>query len=128
VVTGRESRLAILEVSHESQDVFCDLCDDTWEGWFETLKFSDGISTFFMFRYEGQRVRFLPSRIKGIKIHAGTRVFLPPSWFVVGPGLSYTDMTAKVIDCPAFLLDGGETPSESGKVIPFPGNPFLLSA
>jgi len=128
VVTGRESRLAILEVSHESQDVLCDLCDDTWEAWFETLKFSDGLSTFFMFRYEGQRVRFLPARVKGIKIHCGTRVFLPPSWFVVGPGLNYTDITAKVLDYPAFLLDASETPSESGKVIPFPESPCRLIA
>ena len=65
-----------------------------------------------MFRYEGQRVRFLPSRVKGIKIHVGTRLFLPPSWFVVGPCLNYTEMTAKVLDCPAFLLDTSETPSE----------------
>jgi hypothetical protein len=128
VVTGHESRLAILEVSHESQDLLCDLCNDTWEGWLETLKFSDGLSTFFMFRYEGQRVRFLPSRVKGIKIHSGTRVFLPPSWFVVGPGLNYTDMAAKVLDCPAFLLDASETPSESGKVIPFPEDLCRLSA
>lgn len=128
VVTGDESHLAILEVSHESQDLLSDLCNDTWEGWFDTLKFSDGLSTFFMFRYEGQRVRFLPSRIKGIKIHAGTRVFLPPSWFVVGPGLNYSDITAKVLDCPAFLLDARETPSESGKLIPFPTDPCRLSA
>jgi hypothetical protein len=128
VVTGHESRLAILEVGHESQDLLCDLCNDTWEGWLETLKFSDGISTFFMFRYYGQRVRFLPSRVKGIKIHAGTRVFIPPSWFVVGPGLNYIDLTAKVLDCPAFLLNASETPSESGKVIPFPENPYRHSA
>ena len=128
VVTGRESRLAILEVNHVSQDLLCDLCNDTWEGWLETLKFSDGLSTFFMFRYGGQRVRFLPSRVKGIKIHAGTRVFLPPSWFVVGPGLKYTDITADLLDCPAFLLDASETPRESGRVIPFPKNPCRLSA
>lgn len=128
VVTGHESRLAILEVGHENQDSLCDLCIDSWEGWCETLKFSNGFSTFFMFRYEGQRVRFLPSRVKGIKIHAGTRVFLPPSWFVVGPGLNYTDITAKVLDCPAFLLDASETPRESGKVIPFPENPCRICA
>jgi len=128
VVTGRESRLAILEVDHASQDQLCDLCNDTWEGWLETLKFSDSLSTFFMFRYEGQRVRFLPSRVKGIKIHAGTRVFMPPSWFVVGPGLNYTDITAKVLDCPAFLLDASETPREPRNVIPFPEPSCRLSA
>ncbi len=120
VVTGHESHLAVLELSHTSQNLLCDLCDDTWEGWLETLKFSDGLSTFFMFRYEGQRVRFLPSRLKGIKIHAGTRVFLPPSWFVVGPGLTYIDITAKVLDCPEFLLAASRTPRDSRMVIPFP--------
>ena len=29
VVTGAESRLAILEVNHASQDLLCDLCNDT---------------------------------------------------------------------------------------------------
>lgn len=128
VVTGHESRLAILEVNHVSQDLLCDLCNDTWEGWLETLRFSDGLSTFFMFRFEGQRVRFLPSRVKGIKIHAGTRVFLPPSWFVFGPGLAYIDINAKLLDCPAFLLDAGVTSRESGKLIPFPEDPYRLSA
>jgi hypothetical protein len=128
VVTGNASRLAILEVQHTSQDMLCDLCNDTWEGWMETLKFSDGLSTFFTFRYEGQRVRFLPSRVKGINIHAGTRVFLPPSWFVVGPVLTYTDITAEVLNCPEFLLDAGETQHKSRVVIAFPEHPHRLSA
>ena len=78
--------------------------------------------------YEGQHVRFLSSRVKGIKIHAGTRVFLPPSWVVVDPGLTYADITARVLDCPAFLLDASETPRETGMVIPFPEEPCRLCA
>lgn len=69
VETGRESKLAILEANHEiGQEALCELCNDGWEIWPETLRFQDRRSTSLLFRYGSQRVRFLPSQVKGIAV------------------------------------------------------------
>jgi len=125
VATGRDSKLAILEVNHEiGQESLCELCNDDWEKWTATLQFQDDRSSFLLFRYAGQRLRFLPSQYKGIKIHAGTLVLLPPSWFVTGNPLDYSDLDAAVLDCPKWVLAPGESQRNASKVIPFPTNPL----
>lgn len=125
VVTGHESRLAILEVDHETgQDALCDLCNDFWEGWMQTLRFQDDESTYFLFRYAGQRIRHLSSQYEGVKIHAGARVLLPTSWFVTGKPLRYLNSDAQVLGCPEWLLAPGESRQYAGNVIPFPVNPL----
>ena len=73
----------------------------------QTLKFQDHLSTHFLFRYAGQRVRFLRSQFDGLKIHSGTLLFLPPCWFVSASPLVYSDLNASLLDCPAWLLDSG---------------------
>jgi hypothetical protein len=125
VVTGHESRLAILEVDHETcQDALCYLCNDVWEGWMETLRFQNDESTCFLFRYAGQRIRHLSSQHEGVKIHGGTRVLLPPSWFVTGKPFRYLNPDAQVLGCPEWLLAPGESRPHAGNVIPFPVNPL----
>ncbi len=75
----------MLEVNHEiGQYLLIELCRDCWEGWSDTLNFQDDLSTYFLFSYEGQRVRFLPSQFDGLKIHAGNLLLIPPCWFVTG--------------------------------------------
>lgn len=129
VATGRESKLAILEVSHEiGQEALCDLCNDDWGSWTSTLRFRDDRSSFLLFHYAGQRVRFLPSSFKGIKIHAGTLVLLPPSWFVAGHALNYLNPEAAVLVCPEWLLAPGESCRNPGKIVPFPANPLRFIA
>ncbi len=121
VETGRRSGLVVLEVNHETGlDLLAELCGDSWDGWLGTLKFQDHLSTHFLFRYEGQRVRFLPSQFEGLKIHAGNLLFLPPCWFVSAPPLAYSDLNASLLDCPAFLLDSRAMTGDARKVIPFP--------
>jgi hypothetical protein len=121
VETGRRSGLLVLEVNHGTgQDLLSELCEDSWDGWLETLKFQDHLSTHFFFRYAGQRVRFLRSQFEGLKIHAGTLLFLPPCWFVSAPPLVYSDLNASLLDCPAWLLDFRGLDRDGRKVIPFP--------
>ncbi len=124
VETGRRSGLLVLEVNHEGgQDLLSELCQDGWGDWLETLKFQDSLSTHFLFTYAGQRVRFLPSQFDGLKIHAGTLLFMPPCWFVTGPSLVYSDLNASLLDCPAWLLDSRALQGDARKVIPFPARP-----
>ena len=121
VETGRRSGLLVLEVDHENgQDLLSELCQDVWESWFDTLKFQDQQATYFLFRYAGERVRFFPSRMSGIKIHAGNLLLLPPCWFVTGPPLAYSEPSAMLLDSPAFLLAARECNGSPVKVIPFP--------
>jgi hypothetical protein len=111
----------VLEVNHGTgQDLLSELCEDSWDGWLETLKFQDHLSTHFFFRYAGQRVRFLRSQFDGLKIHSGTLLFLPPCWFVSAPPLVYSDLNARLLDCPAWLLDSRGPDKGARKVIPFP--------
>lgn len=124
VETGRRSGLLVLEVDHESgQDLLSELCQDVWDFWFETLKFQDQQATYFLFRYAGERVRFFPSRMNGIKIHVGNLLLLPPCWFVTGPPLAYSEPSAKLVGPPAFLLAERECNGKPAKVIPFPLRP-----
>jgi len=120
VETGRASALVILEVDNQfGRDSLRALCNEDWGGWTRTLQFRDGVSSHLLFRYAGERVRFLPSRFKGLKIHAGSCVVIPPSWFVGGSPLAYSDPHAKLVDCPEFLLELGQLQRVSAKVIPF---------
>ena len=124
VETGRRSGLLVLEVVHENgQDLLSELCQDGWDFWFDTLKFQDQQATYFLFRYAGERVRFFPSRMNGIKIHAGNLLLLPPCWFVTGSPLVYSEPSAKLVGSPAFLLGARECEGKSAKVIPFPLKP-----
>lgn len=126
VLTGRASGLMIVEVNHENgQDGLCELCNDEWETWTDTLKFSDDSATFFLFRHSGQRLRFLSSEFEGIKVHTGNLVLLPPSWFVVGPPLDYSNLNAPVLDCPEFLLAACKSSRTPAAVIPFSSNSVL---
>ena len=119
VETGRRSGLLVLEVSHENgQDLLSELCHDLWEGWSDTLKFQDDLSTYFLFAYDGQRVRFLPSQFDGLKIHAGNLLLIPPCWFVTGSALHYSSLDAKLLGCPTWLLQRCQ--SDGAKVIEFP--------
>lgn len=121
VETGRRSGLLVLEVIHEiGQDLLSELCQDSWEGWFDTLKFQDDLSTYFLFAYEGQRVRFLPSQFDGLKIHAGNLLLIPPCWFVTGPVLRYSNLDAKLLNCPTWLLERRRSDGTDTKVIEFP--------
>jgi hypothetical protein len=121
VVTGRDSNLVVLEVNHEiGQDSLCALCSDEWGSWLDTLQFADELSTFFLFRHEGHRARHLSKEFNGLRIYFGSRLLLPPSKFVVGGTLSYSNPDANVLLCPGFLLDSAERESQMGKIIPFP--------
>lgn len=121
VETGRRSRLLVLEVNHEiGQDLLSELCRDCWEGWSDTLNFQDDLSTYFLFSYEGQRVRFLPSQFNGLKIHAGNLLLIPPCWFVTGTALRYSNVDAKLLKCPAWLLESRRSDGADSKVIEFP--------
>ena len=121
VETGRASNLAILAVSHEAgQDSLCEVCSDRWDIWTDTLKFQDDRATSFLFRYPTRRLRFLSSQFEGLQVHAGNLVLLPPSWFVAGSPLGYSDLNANVLDCPEWLLRPEDSERNSAKVIPFP--------
>jgi len=121
VETGRRSGLLVLEVNHESgQDLLSELCQDLWDGWSDTLKFQDDLSTYFLFRYEGQRVRFLRSQFEGLKIHAGNLLLIPPCWFVTGPALHYSSLDAKLLNCPDWVLESHRLDGGNAKVIEFP--------
>lgn len=121
VETGRASNLVLLEVNHDNgQESLCSLCEDRWEIWTDTLKFQDASATSFLFRYPTRRLRFLSSQFEGVQVHAGNLVLLPPSWFVAGSPLGYSDVSANVLDCPQWLLRSEESERNSAKVIPFP--------
>lgn len=120
VETGRASGLIILEVEHQvGRESLRALCNDDWGGWTNTLQFRDNVSSHLLFRYAGERIRFLLSQFKGLKIHGGSCVVIPPSWFVGGTPLAYADPYAKLFDCPEFLLDPGQLQRPSANVIPF---------
>jgi len=127
VETGRASQVIVLEVDHETgQETLCELCNDDWERWTETLQFRDDQSSSFLFRHTGQRFRFLSSQFKGVTIHAGSLVLLPPSWFVNGQTLSYSGFDAEVIECPDWLLDPARRNPDN--VIPFPASSLRFIA
>jgi hypothetical protein len=110
VETGRRSGLLVFEVNHATgQDLLGELCQDLWEGWLSTLKFQDCLTTHFLFRYDGQRVRFLSSQFEGVRIHAGNLLLIPPSWFVTGAALRYSSFDAELLNCPAWLLESRQS-------------------
>jgi len=120
VETGRRSGLLVLEVNHGTgQDLLSELCEDSWDGWLETLKFQDHLSTHFFFRYAGQRVRFLRSQFDGLKIHSGTLLFLHRAGLyqhrpcLLGPECAPARL-------PGMVLDSRGPDKGARKVIPFP--------
>ena len=121
VRTGYASRLLILEIAESGQDSLSELCDDRWEDWTGTLKFSDFSATSFLFQFPDQHLRHLSSKMEGVHIHASNKlVFLPPSHFVSGSPLKYMEIEAKVLECPLFLLETEPVSRTASMVIPFP--------
>lgn len=126
VRTGRGSNLVILEVSHDTgQDSLCDLGEDSWDTWSDTLRFHDDLATSFLFHYPTRRIRHLSWQFQGLRIHAGNLVLLPPSWFASGPPLRYFSLDLEILDCPPFLLEAGSEERNPARVIPFPQNRTL---
>jgi len=119
--TGRGSNLVILEVDHEKgQDALSDLCEDRWDLWSDTLRFSHDRATFFLFHYPLQRqLRPLSRSFPGLRIHAGGLVLVPPSWFAAASPLRFINADP-VQDCPAFLTDETSDRENVARVIPFP--------
>jgi hypothetical protein len=122
------SNVAVLEYNPAiGRQSLRDLCGGDWDGWCHTLQFRAGEMRFLLFRHHGERLRVLGSRSLGLRVHAGQNnmILVPPSRFLTGPRLVWTDPSAAIESIPAWLLEagdasfGGNPPPTIPTILPF---------
>jgi hypothetical protein len=88
------------------QHSLCELCGGDWDGWRDTLQFRSGATRFLVYRHAGQRLRVLGPRSVGLRVYAsGDLIPVPPSRFLTGPQLAWTNPSAVIQGVPWWLVE-----------------------